>query len=144
MVGGWLVGQWLVVGWSVSRLFGQGFCQLVGLPVSRSGGKLVVGWWPVCQSIYCKTMVGQSVDQLVDQSVIWLMVGRSDGWWVGWWVGGGWSVSGRWSVGWLVVGRSVVGGLLVIFEKKNYLELRYGYTQGACKENCHTSFPYLP
>ena len=101
-----MVGGWLVVGWSVSRFFGQGFCQLVGLPVSRSGGKLVVGWWPVCQSIYFKTMV----DQLVDQSVIWLLVGQSDGWWVG----GGWLVSGRWSVGWLEVGRSVIGGLLVL------------------------------
>ena len=59
-----------MVSWSVSRLSGQGFCQLVGLLVSRSVGKLVVGWWPVCQSIYCKTMVGQSDDQLVIQSVI--------------------------------------------------------------------------
>ena len=123
-----------MVGLSVNYLVRGSFSWLV----CRSIGKLVVGWWPVCQSIYSKTMVGQSVDQLVDHSVIWMMVGRLDGWMVGWCVGG------RWFVGWLVVGRSVVGGLLVMFEKKNYLELRYGYTQGACKENCHTSFQYLP
>ena len=43
------------------------------------------------------TMVGQSVGQLDGQSVVRLMLGQSNGRLIV----GGWSVSGRWLVGWL-------------------------------------------